>query len=312
MATYRLNEEKNGVEITFDAKPSEEIREELKKNGFRWGKGFWWAKQTAERIELAKRLAGGEEWKDLPGATNAPKGMKWQSNGKSRFSGEYKHRLVPVDEQKEKKQPSAKKHAAAILEAYKAHWPQSKKMVDYCVGKVAAVAETSKGLLPIDKQRIETSFCYDDSFDDMKEPDMQSHALAENARTNEAHLRRENLKEFEKTIAMIKEQIKDPLPDHPFQIMALKDYGNGLACIRWMTAPEVVNGLGGSCTTEETRGATVKDRWSEGAYIPTVDELKAILAAYEEAYAAHVKKVDAYIKRYGTSKVHAWTYWGMA
>lgn len=61
MTTYRLNEEKNGIEITFDAKPAEEIRTELKENGFRWGRGYWYAKQTPERLALAARLADGEE-----------------------------------------------------------------------------------------------------------------------------------------------------------------------------------------------------------------------------------------------------------
>ena len=58
MAYYRINEEKNGVEIVFSAKPAEEIRYELKENGFRWGRGYWWAKQTPERLALAEKLTG--------------------------------------------------------------------------------------------------------------------------------------------------------------------------------------------------------------------------------------------------------------
>jgi Large polyvalent protein associated domain 29 len=62
-ATYSLNEELNGIEITFTGVPSEEIRNELKANGFRWSKykKVWWAKQTAERLEFAKMLAGETE-----------------------------------------------------------------------------------------------------------------------------------------------------------------------------------------------------------------------------------------------------------
>lgn len=33
-------------------------------------------------------------WKDLKGATTAPNGYKWMSNGKSLFGGEYQHALV--------------------------------------------------------------------------------------------------------------------------------------------------------------------------------------------------------------------------
>ena len=34
-------------------------------------------------------------WKPIEGATNAPKGMRWWSNGESRFSGNYRHELRP-------------------------------------------------------------------------------------------------------------------------------------------------------------------------------------------------------------------------
>lgn len=62
MTTYRINEEFNGIEITFESKPADDIRSTLKENGFRWhrAKGLWYAKQTAERIALAESLAEGK------------------------------------------------------------------------------------------------------------------------------------------------------------------------------------------------------------------------------------------------------------
>lgn len=36
-------------------------------------------------------------WKVLKGATTAPKGYVWASNGKSRFSKDYKNALVKED-----------------------------------------------------------------------------------------------------------------------------------------------------------------------------------------------------------------------
>lgn len=35
-------------------------------------------------------------WKYLNGATTAPNGYRWASNGKSRFSAEYRHALVKM------------------------------------------------------------------------------------------------------------------------------------------------------------------------------------------------------------------------
>lgn len=50
-----LNEDKNGIEIYFTAKPSEEVRNNLKSNGFRWSKynQCWYAKQNENTINFA-------------------------------------------------------------------------------------------------------------------------------------------------------------------------------------------------------------------------------------------------------------------
>lgn len=58
-ATYTTNEEHNGIEISFSEMPGDIIRDELKKHGYRWHKvkKVWYARNTAERLELAERLA---------------------------------------------------------------------------------------------------------------------------------------------------------------------------------------------------------------------------------------------------------------
>ena len=60
MSHYILNDERNGVEIYFDSFPSEEIRAELKANGWRWApsKKCWHARQSDEAIALAKHICG--------------------------------------------------------------------------------------------------------------------------------------------------------------------------------------------------------------------------------------------------------------
>ena len=59
-ATYTINTEHNGIEIIFDGKPSEEIRNELKAHRFRWHrqKKLWYAVKSEERLQLAQRLSG--------------------------------------------------------------------------------------------------------------------------------------------------------------------------------------------------------------------------------------------------------------
>jgi Large polyvalent protein associated domain 25 len=57
-ATYKLNEEMNGIELYFSAVPSENVRNELKSNGFKWSKfkKCWYAKQSEKTILFAESL----------------------------------------------------------------------------------------------------------------------------------------------------------------------------------------------------------------------------------------------------------------
>lgn len=62
-ASYTINEQHNGIEISFNTKPGDIIRDELKNNGFRWHNvnKVWYAHKTDKRLELAERLATREE-----------------------------------------------------------------------------------------------------------------------------------------------------------------------------------------------------------------------------------------------------------
>lgn len=53
-----LNEDKNGVEIYFSGKPSEDVRNNLKSNGFRWSRfnKCWYAKQSEDTLGFANSL----------------------------------------------------------------------------------------------------------------------------------------------------------------------------------------------------------------------------------------------------------------
>lgn len=62
-ATITLNNELNGIEITFPEKPLQNVLATLKQNGFRWHKQkkVWYAKNTPERLEVAQAIADGKE-----------------------------------------------------------------------------------------------------------------------------------------------------------------------------------------------------------------------------------------------------------
>ncbi|MCR8641514.1 hypothetical protein NV379_02485 [Paenibacillus sp. N1-5-1-14] len=54
-ATLNINNDKNGIEIKFEFKPSTNVIEGLKAMGFRWSSysSVWWAKQTPDRLKFA-------------------------------------------------------------------------------------------------------------------------------------------------------------------------------------------------------------------------------------------------------------------
>lgn len=63
MTSYKLNNEKNGVELYFESCPPLETRETLKNAGWRWNKfsGCWYNKQTPDNVKLAQSMSNGEE-----------------------------------------------------------------------------------------------------------------------------------------------------------------------------------------------------------------------------------------------------------
>lgn len=58
-ATINLNNELNGIELSFAEKPTNEILTQLKSNGYRWHntKKIWYARQNAETVLLAEKIA---------------------------------------------------------------------------------------------------------------------------------------------------------------------------------------------------------------------------------------------------------------
>lgn len=53
-----INQELNGIELKFAEKPSIDVIESVKANGFKWSskKRIWWAKNTAERLAFVETL----------------------------------------------------------------------------------------------------------------------------------------------------------------------------------------------------------------------------------------------------------------
>lgn len=279
--TITRNEKYNSLEISFQSKPAAEVREALKACGFRWnGKaGIWYGYTTEEDARAAI------EGKEAPEAAEKPQKATEKANGPSKEE---------------------------IRAEYSKAW-NSQKMVDFCTNKVAAVAVLPSGeWITVDKHAIETRFCFGESGYDADEARDMAHV----ARTSEDYFKRENMAHFREWLKDL-DEVKDivhggsryALTIHGTRYTGQKDDCR-LARIELTKLTEVLDDLGGSAYTQELPGQTITGRHNGHIYrVATPEEIDIIRAAYEEAAKAHEKKVDAYLKRYGTSKVHSWTYW---
>ncbi len=187
-------------------------------------------------------------------------------------------------------------------------------MTDFCTNKAAALAELPNGdLIPVEKHKIETDFCFGESGYDYDD----AQRAAANARTNEGYFRRENMKHFTKWIDDLAEQEEmhgaDPrLPRFVLLIAEKPYYGqpeaSKLKGLTFARDGDILAALGGSAFVRDLPGQRVTVR-GQNYRIPTRGELDAIRAVYEQAQEEHGKKIDRYLKRYGLSKVNSWTYW---
>lgn len=184
---------------------------------------------------------------------------------------------------------------------------ESPRMVDYCTNKVATMAILPDGgIIAVDKQRIEKDFCFGESGYDAED----ACKAAYNARTNQGYFFRQNMKCFEDYIRTLKE-CADVNGDTWLHITDIHYTGQTEDCkirsFQFARTTEVLEQTG-PAFLKDLFGKQVKIRGSHG-HIATPEEVEAVLTAYQEAAADHEKKVRSYLKRYGTSKVNAWTYW---
>lgn len=168
MTEYRINNNKNGVELVFDKKPAADVLTMIKGAGFRWSpKGcLWYAKQTAERVALAKKIADGVK-------------------------------IAP-----DKQAALREKYRALIADVW-----HDDKMRAYCDKNAAYIVELNDGdICEIERPRIETRFCFGYGWNGVSygDDDRDAAAMAQHARTSEEYFIHENLKGIESEIEDLK------------------------------------------------------------------------------------------------------------
>lgn len=274
----------DSLEISFDQKPSDAVRDALKALRFRWHikKHVWYGQ--GDEADIRAAIDGAAS--DTPAALVSD---------------------VPT--------PSFTRPAAFDREMLRAQYAMiwNAHMTDYCANRVAALAELPGGeLIPVEKHSVNTRFCFGESGYDYDD----ALRAADHARKSEDYFRRENMREYTDMIERIVDAMDEDESSNRRVIIYTggKYYDQPAECrlrdfdIARLT--EILDAFGGSANLDEvTAAGTVFRLHGRDARLATREEAQIILDAWRAAAQAHEKKVNAYLKRYGMSKVHAWTYW---
>jgi hypothetical protein len=181
-----------------------------------------------------------------------------------------------------------KQEQAKLREEYRAiqakRWNNDEKMVNYCTDRVARFVRLRSGhILTIDKPRIETRFCFGYSDSRYDEDYDRANNMARYASTSEEYFKTENLKQLQGTIDAL-----NGIGRFGYSV-AYISYGNdGEATLNFCSSYELI----------EKRREEINEQ-----------DREAIMTAYKLEIAAFEKRLNTYLKRYGLSKVHTWSYW---
>lgn len=264
----RANEQFGSLEVFFEGKPGDKIREALKGLKFRWNprKMCWYGYGDKATVEAACNGAKAEK------ATAATKASKADKDEQKRLFDLYMNII---------------KNEV---------WKGSEKMQEYARKSTQYIVELKNGnIIALDKPRIETSFCfgYGMYLQSTQEDEERASNMEHYARTNEQYFIDENLKGLNEQIEALR---NESLKCYTFtsyygqpENSKLKTY----SVVRLADSYEWTPG----------RYADYKDL----AELDTEDR-ERIAAGLEKVKEDFTKRLNTYLKKYGLTKLKTWTY----
>ena len=179
-----------------------------------------------------------------------------------------------------------KQEKERLANAEKLNW-KDEKMVKYIVDKTMLLFELRGNIVPIEKKSVKTHFCFGYSCHVPDDFENANH-MAAYAQKNEMYFLRENHRDagYARTIDLIN--------DGRYQAVAFCNTRNP-------EAPMSIN--------MRNRYDIEVEGLPDNAFILTEEEVQAYKRKLAEACVLHQKKLAAYLKRYGLSKVESWSYW---
>ena len=166
-------------------------------------------------------------------------------------------------------------------------WATDQHMQEYVKKQCSDVFKSKGGyFVEFEKPSIKTRFCFGHGQNGISTQEEVEIACdnAEYARTNEGYFLRENLEQFDEMLEMLNGREK---------LYLMQNYrkDSKIACVR---------SEGYFWHYEWDRKLIVEELSQED-----VEELKKIVQSEKEKFR---KRLNTYLKRYGLSKIHSWTY----
>ena len=261
MAQYTLNEELNGIEISFDRKPDTDTLAALKSAGYRWhrAKKVWYAKQTSDRLTLAASLAG---------LTDTPQEVPQENKLVYLLSGEAKREYINNYSFVVNSKDDGTKHQFT-----KGGW------IDY-FNKKDYIRFAKSGLtVAIDRPSIDSTIYYNDEYD--------SPINADDSNKKEVFIRY-NMRNFNDF------RIYDWMQSR----IDLETIGccSGI----WSNRPVLIEYLHNDDNNEVHIDFTSREDKPDNANIIPLDdeEIEALKVIVDELKAAYMSRLETYYKRY--------------
>ena len=207
------------------------------------------------------------------------------------------------DEMKENK-----KIFAEVRKMFKQIWKDDAKMVQWSMHTISQLVRIENGIIcVIPKKDLQKRFCfgYGMQCGTSYEEAADKAAAAKSAE----YFKNENMKEYRDCLEWMNGEA-DPFYKKKVPIL-LQVHGINLYELVFIRVCELLEDLGGSAYLDQI-GGTFYQRMHCRAYIPTKEDCGRIREALKEAARAHERKIDAYLKRYGVSKIYTWSYWADA
>ena len=176
-------------------------------------------------------------------------------------------------------------------------WGSNTKMVDYCTKKASAFVDLGGLIVTLDKPKIETRFCFGYGMQGAYDYD-EAQEVCDALRTNEWYFIDYNLEHSPAGGLM----------------EAIAGYYDGSHRSEPMIDPHEYDCQTPDCKLSALRWADpyrMPREWYEqrGCRPATDEDLATIYKVAYEEQVKFLKRLKTYLKRYGMSKCHFWTYW---